>query len=288
MGVGRPPVLYVMPVAWDKQFLGRSPMFEPLRPAGAALARLDVWPGLCDYQQLVDSACGPILCGSGLPLRVVPQGERADRFCEQYEPRVYLAGELQTRAQNWHDLFNVLAWVTFPRAKAAINARHYFVARGQPRGNRGAVRDLLTLFDESGVVVACADRRLERLLKDFRWRELFWQRRHEVEAGMKFYLFGHALYEKALRPYVGMTGKGIVLAVTKELLERRLEAQLPELDERLALLFRNQGALSCPRDLHPVPVLGVPGWTADNEREAFYANTRYFRPRRIAPQPPAE
>ena len=33
---------------------------------------------------------------------------------------------------------------------------------------------------------------------------------------MKFYLFGHALYEKALRPYVGMTGKGIVLAEIQE------------------------------------------------------------------------
>ena len=28
------------------------------------------------------------------------------------------------RADNWHDLFNVLVWCTFPRAKAALNACH--------------------------------------------------------------------------------------------------------------------------------------------------------------------
>jgi hypothetical protein len=29
-----------------------------------------------------------------------------------------------------------------------------------------------------------------------------------------------------------------------------------------------------------VPLLGVPGWSADNESESYYDNTAYFRPGR--------
>ena len=72
---------------------------------------------------------------------------------------------------------------------------------------------MLTLLDESGVLVACADPELARLLRDFRWKELFWHNRERLAAAMGFYLYGHGLYEKALRPYIGMTGQGLILNV---------------------------------------------------------------------------
>ena len=81
-------------------------------------------------------------------------------FEAQYEPRCYLTGEVQTRANNWHDLFNALVWLTFPKTKAVLNARHYHaltveeIASGS---HRGAVRDVNTLLDESGVIVVYAD-----------------------------------------------------------------------------------------------------------------------------------
>jgi len=31
------------------------------------------------------------------------------------------------------------------------------------------------------------------------------------------------------------------------------------------------------RELSPLPVLGVPGWWPDNERESFYDDADYFR-----------
>jgi len=34
------------------------------------------------------------------------------------------------------------------------------------------------------------------------------------------------------------------------------------------------------RELSPVPLLGVPGWAADNDCAVYYDNTRYFRPGR--------
>jgi hypothetical protein len=41
-------------------------------------------------------------------------------------------------------------------------------------------------------------------------------------------------------------------------------------------------ALATPRDLSPLPLMGIPGWCADNEDPAFYGNTRIFRPGRRA------
>ena len=49
----------------------------------------------------------------------------------------------------------------------------------------------------------------ERLIVDFAWKELFWHRRAELLAKMRFLAFGHALYEKALDPHLGMVAKTV-------------------------------------------------------------------------------
>jgi hypothetical protein len=142
------------------------------------------------------------------------------------------------------------------------------------------VRDTSTLFDESGVVVACADRELAGLLRDFHWKELFWQRREKVRSGMGCYLFGHGLYEKMLRPYVGLTGQGLLLPVDQEFFTWPMSQQLTHLDEQLARYLSAEDHCRSTRELTPVPLLGVPGWAAENEDGAYYDNTDYFRPGR--------
>ncbi len=169
-----------------------------------------------DCNALLAAHRPPITVRSGLPLRFVAQQSGKPPFEAQYEPRCYLSGEVQMRAQDWHDLFNALVWLTFPKTKAVLNARHYHALmeeRASGNTGRGAVRDVNTLLDESGVIVAYADNELAGLLRNFEWKELFWQRREQVRTGMGFYLFGHGLYEKALQPYVGMTGQGLLLKV---------------------------------------------------------------------------
>ncbi len=95
------------------------------------------------------------------------------------------------RAHDWHDLLNALVWLTFPKTKAVLNARHYHALmeeRASGNTRRGAVRDVNTLFDESGVIVVYADNELAALLRNFQWKELFWQRREQVRAGMGVYI----------------------------------------------------------------------------------------------------
>jgi len=273
---------------WDKDVLLRSPLFVPLHPIFVELPT-DSFPTLRDCIALLTRCQSPITVQSGMPLSFVAHQSGKQKFEDQYEPRCYLKGEVATRAYNWHDLLNALVWLTFPRTKAVLNARHYDALLKQENiasgSQRGAVRDVNTLLDESGVIVPYADAELAGLLRGFKWKELFWQRREQVRAQtsrqvMSFYIFGHGLYEKALQPYIGMTGQGLLLAVEPEYFGWPLARQLAHMDNLLADYLADPEHCRSTRDLSPVPLLGVPGWDANNDSATYYENTAYFRPGR--------
>ncbi len=265
---------------WLPGFLQTSPMFEPLCEVGEPIGRLPHWPGIESLNPLlVDRKCG-IATKSGKPIRFVPQAKTAREFVQQYEPRIYLTGEIQTREHNWHDLFNALAWLAYPRAKAALNHLHYHALRQESGRNklvRSPLRDAVTLIDESGVVVVSSSEYLMQLLRNHEWKTLFWKQRAAVQVHMKFFLFGHGLYEKALRPYLGMTGKGMLFHVSETFFNQRVIDQVGMMDVWLDHFLSCTSLTSA--DLVPVPVLGYPGWSLDNADAVYYDNQHYFRPR---------
>jgi len=259
---------------WDADFADRSPIFEPLRAVAARL-RGPHWPTL-DKLQWLASEPPTLETLSGMPLSIV----REDRsWSLGFEARAYLHGELQVRTTNWHDLFNVLAWRVFPRAKAAINRAHYEALPEARDGRRGARRDALTLFDESGVIVAASDPALLDAVREFRWRELFVERRAELADQLRCVVFGHALYEKALAPYVGLTGHAVLLEVSADTIALDAASLVERLDAELATRLDDAAAFTAA-GFAPFPLLGMPGWWPDNADAAFYDNERYFRPGR--------
>jgi len=269
---------------WDPSFAVRSPIFAPLAAAAAGLRTRTEWPDAGDLDSLLHGNAPRHANALGLPIRFIAQGSAEDG--SDYELGIYRTGRIPTRPRSWHDLLNALVWVTFPAAKAALNARHAEARRGRLAGtNRGAAEDALTGFDESGIAVACADPALAELLLDFRWKELFWVRRRQVLASMRFMVFGHGLYEKSLRPFVGLTGKGILIPVHDAFFLKTPGEQIREMDGKLAALIRAQDSLASPRQLAPIPLLGVPGWWAPNEKPDFYDDTGYFRPGRRGARP---
>jgi hypothetical protein len=271
----------IMTQTWVPDFAGRSPMFLPLRRHVATLRGAD-WPDMAQLQRMLDANVPPPVSGSGRRLRLVAPQPRGTAPEDKYEARIYLNGEVELRPANWHDLMNALVWLVFPRAKAALNARHYRALLQQRSAgalNRGPLQDAMTLFDEGGVIVA-GDADLLLLLREFRWKELFWHNRARVASHMRFYLFGHALYEKALHPYAGITGRGILFEVNENFFGAGTGAQIAQLDAMLEKSLLDEGAWKATRELAPVPVLGVPGWCPDNERSEYYDNTDYFRPGR--------
>lgn len=271
---------------WNIAQLHAAPFYMALTSTLEQYVWPQTWPTLADYQALLDCLPQPVRTASGMPLRVVEQSPEKPRDWRQgYEPRIYLQGALQTRLENWHDCFNLLTWATFPLAKAALNARQYDLLEARahaPLQPRPPDQDALTQFDESGVIVLSADPRLSKLLLEFQWQPLFWEQRTAVQAGMRCWLFGHGLMERALQPYRGLTGKGIILPVATELFEQPLAAQVAQIDQLLAQSLSDRQRFLRPDTWAPVPLLGFPGFTPDNECADYYADQRYFRPGRRA------
>lgn len=215
--------------------------------------------------------------GSGAPLSFVPPPADA----EAYEERACLSGEIVTRPDNPHDLFNALIWLSFPRTKAAFNRRHVAAlkaAREQGNAARGPLRDALTQFDECGVVMAGSRPDLWSALCAHRWREVFVERREELLRTSRFVVFGHASHDALAAPFVGLCGKAMFVDVDDAWLNLPEAAALAALDAHLATWFDH--AQFSPRDWQPLPLLGIPGATADNERPDYYDDARQFRPAR--------
>lgn len=271
-------------VPWHPHFDRGMPMFEPLRPLLEPLRHYDEWPGLDAYQQLLDALDTPIRTLSGAAIKVVPQAGLPDHFEQHYAPRIYLSGEIQTRRRNWHDLFQLLTWFVFPRTKAVINAIH--IPRARQRLERGEVgrrtpmENMLSLFDEGGVVLVSSKASLLQRVRDFQWKALFWERREELAGKFDCITFGHAMYEKGLQPYLGMTANAILLQVEPAYFTWSLAERLTYIDAELAAIFEAGERYIQPRDLQPFPILGMPGWDSRNANEAYYDNSDYFRPGR--------
>jgi len=239
------------------------------------------WPTAEDLTRL--AAQRRLRNAHDLALRFVPAtGEK--RAALDFERRILDTGEVETRSENWHDVFHACAWLLFPRAKARINALHVAAGAAPAPNGRNPLRDLLTLFDESGIIIACADVPLACLLANFEWHELFWTHRERVRAAMDFTLFGHALYEQCHAPYDGLTAKAIVVPVTPDYFSLDKPQRVARMDAALEQMLLAAGAqgspLAAPRDLQPLPLKGIPGWAAENENPAYYRDERQFRPGR--------
>ncbi len=271
---------------WLPDFAARSPMFDPLRHLAAYFEDFQEWPALDDYQRVLDAWPLPIHTHAGKPLKIAAQAGRPDVFEQHYAPRIYMTGEIQTRTENWHDFFQYLSWFMFPKTKAVINSIHLPFAKqrleqgGESLGKRSPVENMLSLFDEGGAVLVASDASLLELVKAFQWKELFWQRRAELANTFKCVPFGHAVYEKGLAPYIGMTANCILLEADADFFNGNNDSQLAWIDEQLATIFSEGTLLTKPRDLSPFPILGMPEWDPANSEEVYYDNVNYFRPGR--------
>ena len=233
------------------------PIFDPVRPWVEGLKDFS----LESFNLLAEKS--KLRTESGKPIRFVSPAS-ADPY---YELHLFETGCVQTRAGNWHDRFNALAWLAFPRTKARINAMHAAQIpreREQSGGRRGRLRDLLTIFDEGGAIVECANPELEEMIREFRWKDLFSENRARVLLGLRVHVLGHAVLEQALQPYPGITCKIIFADPARDL------------DAQAAAWLGAKGRT--PGDLPPLPVFGYPGWFPGNDRAEFYADERYFRP----------
>lgn len=212
-----------------------------------------------------------------------------------YEMGIADSGIVPTRtggAVAWHDYFNALVWLVFPRTKAVINQRQsQAIAADGVTGQRGSLRDALTLFDESAVLFVSPDVSQHEDLRQFKWTRLFVERRSEFVASTRCVVFGHALLHKLLTPYKAICGQCLVFNGT--LLDQSVRPPvndaivrstcletmtIAQLDGKLAASIAHSD-FGKPA-MTPLPVLGVPAWWAANEQAEFYNDPSVFRRQR--------
>ena len=269
---------YLTPAA-----LAARPLYAPLAPLLRDSG--DRLPALAQLNRIVHAHTPGLCSGQGVPLRFVPPGERESL----YEHAVFADGDVATRADNWHDFFNALVWAAFPRAKAALNARHVTeIAQGNSarRRARGAVRDALTQFDECGMVVVGSERGPLEALARHEWLGALWHGGAQLMASARFVLFGHATYDLLRRPFPGLCAKTLYLVVPEDFMRQPSEDIVAAIDGWLADLLSDDDAVRSPAAFAPLPLLGIPGVVADSAVYDYYLDETQFRPRRGRPPVP--
>jgi hypothetical protein len=226
---------------------------------------------------------------SGRPVRFVPPREDEPSSAAAYERRIWDSGEVTTRQGGRgarHDGFNALCWLAFPQVRARLNAlqAHALGLRGSPSapsvlpqsGERGRLRDRVTLFDESGGLLLTRERELVAALQAANWQSLFLDLRALWVDRARLILVGHALHEKLVNPYKSICARVLWVDADPDIAPPLLDAQAASLLE--PALSEILIPAASPR-LQPLPVMGIPGWDPANLDPAFYRDPLVFRPR---------
>lgn len=255
------------------EWLGRidwsRPWSAPLLPFAAPLLEAGNWR---DALNRAASERG-LQNHAGRPLCFVPQEELPVGVA--YETFIADSGRVPTR-DNLHDFFNALIWLAFPATKVRLNAlqaAEIAVAGAAASGGRGRLRDAATIFDENGVFLLSSDPARIEALRERRWTDFFFEA-HEPFAGKcKVWIFGHALLEKLVTPYKAITAHAYPLVVEPQVLALPCAECRARID---ALAARALDDHLATRHFAPLPVMGIPGWSGEQD-EAFYADTTVFR-----------
>jgi len=247
--------------SWNPYFYKNFVGFSSIVPFWAEVASqfLLGWPSIADFNDLrSEGDLAFILQQSGMV----------------YEAQIYLKRQVPTRLNVWHDFFNNLTWLVFPRTKWAMITRSMQEKRGAQRTSR---QNLLAHFDECGMVLCSVQPDYFKMVKQHQWKALFWEARDLIQQAEPF-IVGHGLLQKGLAPYIGMTGKVILMTVLPHFFSLSAVEKLAYIDQKLAHYILSEAFPNLPKSLDPFPLLGWPGWHQDNRCAEFYDNHDYFRP----------
>lgn len=262
-------VRFTAPLQWSTAIITSNPIFSDLQQLFKLNAcadwpdipALNGWRAAKDYQ-FVDNA---LLAADG----------------RYYEHFIFETQQIPTRAENWHDFFGALIWCLFPKTKALLNQLHMAEIAEHGQQQRSKLRNKLTLLDECGVLVCLEPEQLAHaeLLRQHQWQQSFVTKRSDWWQGVRPVIFGHAIYEMATMPFIGLTAKALFIAVPQGFCKWTVAEQYGFLDSEVVTAITN-GILLSTEQLTPLPLLGVPLWYAANQQPQFYGDATYFRPKR--------
>jgi hypothetical protein len=259
---------FMAPVQWSANVLTENPIFSDLCQR-YALASWTNWPALTTLNQWFEHNAYQLVDNAVL--------EQDGRYYEQF---IYETSQIPTRLNNWHDLFGACIWGLFPKMKALLNQLHMAEIAEHGLKQRSKLRNKLTLFDECGVIICLEPHAFQHaeLLRAHQWQHSFIAKRSDWWQGIRPVIFGHAMYEMATVPFIGLTAKCLFTEVPARFCQWPLTDAYSFLDKKLTQQIANGALLLDNQQLTPLPLLGVPKWWQGNCAADFYQNTGYFRP----------
>jgi hypothetical protein len=281
---------------WNPCFFEQGGLFDVFKPWRDWFLRHDkAFPELDSLSDAAGHcAVAPVISGGGFPVKFVRQ-QRILRSAKEelgwrghYQLRIFLTGEVPSRPSNWHDFFNAWTWIFLPKLKAAINARHFHCLDESlefpwkpSAGNRNREQDMLTLFDEGGLLVVTEDDGLWNLIVQRDWRCLFLENGEKVAERVRFVPVGHALFECALKGHPKLHASCVRVRADASRFNfgdtESSRAALAEIDEYAALEMNRRAHLRSPDDLHALPIWGIRGWHPRSDDAEFISDKTHFR-----------
>lgn len=259
------------PPNWQVDIINTNPIFAAVKQIFAGLNAKN-WPSLTTLNQWLTS-----------DYRFV-ENDKLVADGRYYEAFIYATNTIPCREHSWHDFFGALIWCLFPQTKALLNQLHIAEIEQHGLKQRSKLRNKLTLFDECGLIL-CIEPNAQHhaeLLRSHQWQQSFVQQRQDWWQHITPVIFGHALYEMATKPFIGLTAKALFVDVPDGFSQWPLPDKFLLLDQMLRNSIAKQGMLLDSQQLTPLPLLGVPAWYPPNNQADFYSNTNYFRPKRFA------
>lgn len=229
-------------------------------------AESEQWPGV---ESLNVSQEKLMHAYTGMPL--VFEKQTAELLLDgmHYEQRIFQRGQIATRENNWHDLFNAMMWLKYPRIKSALNARQWSDVQQHGLKTRTPGQCAMTLFDEAGAFVAMPAEMLE-CWKRHDWHGLFIEHADSWRSGCaRVAVFGHALLDHALVTETLLVAKCIVLDD---------KTDFSSGFDKLADDIYSGSRLLANNELRTLPLCGIPGWHSATDSAEFVATAACFSP----------
>jgi len=228
------------------------------------------WPSVKTLNSALE---GRLHAMSGHWLQFVEQTPELLSDGLHFEQRSFERGQIATRPESWHDLFNALVWISHTELKCAINARQAADVEQFGGKRRSRAQCALTHFDEAGAIVLLRDERMLRAWDRHDWPTLFRDHGSDWQQGdARVLVVGHALLEHGLVPTALHTAKCLVAVAEPADSKRAVE--------RIVDDIASGSLLTDPQELRPLPLSGLPGWHAYQSMPDFFQRVPCFRPLR--------
>ncbi len=260
---------------WDNRFFLKSNFFNYFSESYQFIKNKSIWPSVYDLQIEIEKR--DIKTQSKQSLKPFNQDDIDQlQFPIDYENLIYEQGLILTRPNNWHDFFNAIVWLNFPKTKGLLNEWHYFENKIKQNKARTNLQNAISHFDECGMVILSDQPELFDLIKQHQWQEFFCKNKETVKNHIRCIVFGHSILERLLNPYVGLTSKCLFFNVNSQQLQQENTELLKYTDQFCyEYLVSNKKSFSS-QILQPFPMLGMTE-IVEKGNDGYINHQNYFR-----------